>query len=408
MTIILSLLALLVLLSVSLVFWLLQRNQKLQAQLNESKTSEAVLRSSLENEQKLLVDAKAQMVDSFKSLAATALEGNNRQFLELAKSVLSKESELAKGDLEKRQQAIDSLLTPLHTTLSQYQSQTQQMERERQKSYLNVETELRRVIETGLELNAQTAALKDALKRPHVRGRWGEVQLKNCIELSGMSEFCDVSFQDQSETAEGAALRPDMTVRMPGGRLVVVDAKTPLDAFLMSLESTSEEKRAIEMARHGVIVKEHVKKLSLRAYHEHLKESPDFTVMFLPNESFLYAALETQSDLVEFALQKKILIATPPTLIGLLKVIRYGWNEARMAQNAMKISEAGTELHKRLVDFVEAFDDMGHHLDKARDAFETGRKRLHSRVIVQAKRMEVLGAKSSKELPESEDLLEIS
>jgi DNA recombination protein RmuC len=189
-----------------------------------------------------------------------------------------------------------------------------------------------------------------------------------------------------------------MVVRMPGGRSVIVDAKTPIDAFLNSLEATTDEKRAAEMARHGRHVKEHVKRLSTRAYSEAVGESADFTVLFLPNESFLYAALEVEADIVEFALQKKVLIATPPTLIGLLKVIRYGWNEQKMAENAQRISEMGQELHKRICDFVETYVAVGKHLDKAREEFEKGRGRLESRLLVQARRFEALGAKSNKTL----------
>ena len=353
------------------------------------------LGAALDQQKQMLDQAEQKFMDSFKSLAATALEGNNRQFLELAKSVLSRANESAKGDLEKRQIAIDSLLKPLQETLTRYEKQAIEMERERQKSYTTVENELKRVIETGDKLSAQTTALKDALKRPHVRGRWGEVQLKNCIELAAMSEHCDVSFQDQNNSDEGRLI-PDMVVRMPGGRVVVVDAKTPLDAFLSSLDATTDEQRTMHMSRHGAAVKDHVQKLSQKAYHDHLEGSADFTVMFLPNESFLYAALESHPDLIEYALEKRILVATPPTLIGLLKVIRYGWREERLAENAMAICEAGKEMHKRIADFLEAFESVGKHLTKAQEQFEAGRYRLHSRVLVQAKRMEALGAKSNK------------
>ncbi len=319
-----------------------------------------------------------RMQDTFKGIASSALESSMGQFFNLAQSTFA----------------------PMNEALNQYQQQLSVLEKERARSYQSIDSELKRVTEAQLLLSKETGALKDALKRPHVRGRWGEVQLRNCIELAGMSEHADVSFQDFTSDDEGARHIPDMIVRMPGGRRVIVDAKTPIDAFLNSLEATTEEMRRAEMARHGKHVKEHVKKLSTRAYSEAIKESADFTVLFLPNESFLYAALEAEPDIVEFALQKKVLITTPPTLIGLLKVIRYGWNEQKLAENAMKISEAGTELHKRLVDFVDAFMNVGKHLDKARDEFEKGKSRLESRVLVQARRFEALGAKSSKTLIE--------
>lgn len=290
-----------------------------------------------------------------------------------------------------------NLLQPIKHSLAAYQDQLKQLEEERKKSYFHVESELKRVIEANESLAKETSALKNALKRPHVRGRWGEVQLRNCMELAGMSEHSDFTLQHLHSDEDQRHI-PDLTVRMPGGRLIVVDAKTPIDAFISALEASEESERQAELIRHGKHVKEHVKKLSSRAYSDVIKDSPDFTVMFLPNESFLYAALETQADLMEYALQKKILIATPPTLIGLLKVIRYGWNEERLAENASKICEAGSELHKRLCDFVDAYANVGKHLDKAKSEYDTGLTRLQSRVLVQAEKLEKLGAKSTKDL----------
>lgn len=324
------------------------------------------------------------ILNRVESMAASALKGNAETFLNLAKSNLEQTSEVSKLEMEK-------LLNPVKESL-------EKLEAERKKSYTSVEIELKKIAEMGSTLNRETRALKDALKRPHVRGRWGEVQLKNCIELAGMSEFADVSYQDVTSDSEGKLHIPDMTVRMPGGRVIVVDAKTPLEAFISALEAQEESVRITEFARHGQQVKDHVKKLSSRAYTDALKNSADFTVMFLPNESFLYAALESQPDLMEFALQKKVLIATPPTLIGLLKVIRFGWNEEKLAENASRISEVGAELHKRLCDFTDAFINIGKHLDKAKSEYESGKTRLQSRVIKQAEKLEKLGTKSHKSL----------
>lgn len=349
-----------------------------------------------------LAQAEAQkqgdelVVERFRSIATQALEGNNQQFLHLAKSVLEKETTVAKSEMEKSRLEIRHVVEPLQKKLTDYEAQLQQIEKERQKSYTQVELELKRVAEMSASLGRETSALKNALKRPHVRGRWGEVQLKNCVELAGMSEYADITFQDNTSLSDGQRLIPDMTVRMPGGRIIVVDAKTPIDAFILSLEATDDETRATELARHGKHVKEHIKMLATKAYSEHLKNSADFTVMFLPNESFLYAALETDPEIMEFAIQKKILIATPPTLIGLLKVIRYGWSEEKLAENAQKISEVGMELHKRLADFVDAFVGIGKHLEKARSEYDTGLTRLQSRVLPQAQKLEELGVKSNK------------
>ena len=368
--------------------------------LSRAETQAENLKDSLEAERKLLETAEERLKDTFKSLASSALEGSSKQFLDLAKSQLNRESEVAKKELEKTEQSIENLVKPLSQVLEKYHGHVDSIEKQRQKSYFNIESELKKVIENTAMLSSETIALKNALKKPHVRGRWGEVQLKNCVELAGMSEFADVTFQDTTSDTEGRLHIPDMTVRMPGGRLIVVDSKTPIDAFLSSLEATTEEERTAEMARHGRHVKDHVKKLSSRAYTDALENSPDFTVMFLPNESFLYAALESEPDLMEYALQKKVLITTPPTLIGLLKVIRFGWNEEKLAENAIKISEAGTELHKRLVEFVEGYVAVGKSLEKAKAEYDKGLNRLERRLVSKAREMEQMGIKSSKDLPE--------
>ncbi len=329
------------------------------------------------------------------------------QFLDLAKSVLDKEKMSSSHDLEKRQKAVDDLVKPLSETLQKYQTHIGELEKERQKSYHKVEGELERIALTNRELMQATSALKDSLKKPHVRGRWGEMQLKNCIELSGMSEYADVVFQDVQTDLDGQRLIPDMTVKMPGGRLVLVDAKTPIDAFLAYLDAPTEEMRKLEWIRHGKHIKDHINKLSLKDYSTRFANSADFTVMFLPNESFLYAALESQPDLIEFAMAKKILVATPPTFIGLLKVISFGWNEEKLARNAQQISEVGIELHKRVADFVEGFVHLGDCLTKAKDEYDAAKTRLNSRVLTQARKLEKLGTKSAKEIAIREDISSI-
>lgn len=371
---------------------LLQEKTRLSAEVEASK-------EHLRREREYIEVSKKELENSFQSLAARALEGNNRQFVELAKSYLAKESESAKGDLAQRQQAIAELIRPLEEKLKSYAEHVRHLEQERQKSYTTVEGELKRVIEASVKLTEETQGLKNALKKPHVRGRWGEVQLKTCLDLAGMSEYSDFDLQD-SFSEDDKTLRPDLTVRMPGGRLVIVDAKTPIDAFLASLEAQTEAERAEHMARHGQQVREHVRKLSTKAYNEHFKDAADFTVMFLPNESFLYAALESQPDLVEYALERKILVATPPTFIGLLKVVRFGWNEEKLAQNAQLVWEAAQELHKRVADFTEGYEKVGISLKRALKEYEQGRGRISSRIAAQGRKLEALGVKSSKELPE--------
>jgi DNA recombination protein RmuC len=353
---------------------------------------------SLEETATAQAQVKTELSESFKGLAASALEASMGQFLNLAQSTFQQANEMHKLDSDQRHKAMDSLIKPVTESLVKYQEQIQMLEKDRARAFQMIDQELKKVSEAHLYLTKETTALKDALKRPHVRGRWGEVQLRNCVELAGMSEYADVSFQNSTTDEEGGRHIPDMIVRMPGGRNVIVDSKTPIDAFLNSLDAPTEELRRTEIARHGRHVKEHVKKLSTRAYTEVIKDTADFTVLFLPNESFLYAALEAEPDVVEFALQKKVLIATPPTLIGLLKVIRFGWSEQKLAENAHRISEMGQELHKRICDFADTYENVGKHLNKAKDEYDKGRTRLESRLLVQARRFESLGAKSNKTL----------
>ena len=340
---------------------------------------------------------KEELEKSFAHAANEALKGSNQEFLKMAELTLSQHQQKANHQLENKRNEISQVVDPLKETLGQFYKEVTTMEKERQRSYALVENEIKKMVEVSTSLSSETRALTNALKKPNVRGRWGEIQLKNCVELAGMSEFSDFTMQKANDI-NGKVLIPDMVVKMPTGRIVVVDAKTPLDAFLESLETSDESKRREYMVNHGKQVREHVVKLSRKSYGEQFEQSADFTIMFLPNESFLYAALETQADLVEFALDKQILIATPPTFVGLLKVVRHGWNEERLNKNAQEISKIGIELHKRVGDFMDAYLDIGISLDKAHEQYELGLKRLNSRVIPQAKKMEKLGAKSHKEL----------
>jgi DNA recombination protein RmuC len=402
-TIIVSLCILLIISFSAIVYLWREREKTLRENLvlqTEAASTREKLRS-LEETASAQAQVKTELSESFKGLAASALEASMGQFLNLAQSTFQQANEMHKLDSDQRHKAMDSLIKPVTESLVKYQEQIQMLEKDRARAFQMIDQELKKVSEAHLYLTKETTALKDALKRPHVRGRWGEVQLRNCVELAGMSEYADVSFQNSTTDEEGGRHIPDMIVRMPGGRNVIVDSKTPIDAFLNSLEAPTEELRRTEIARHGRHVKEHVKKLSTRAYTEVIKDTADFTVLFLPNESFLYAALEAEPDVVEFALQKKVLIATPPTLIGLLKVIRFGWSEQKLAENAHRISEMGQELHKRICDFADTYESVGKHLNKAKDEYDKGRTRLESRLLVQARRFESLGAKSNKTLLEA-------
>ncbi len=376
---------------ISTIFWVLSAKKA-----NHSSEQTGLLTTQikqLEAEKASLLTAQSNKKDieeSFKGAAQLAFESTSEKLFRMAQSGLE-------GQLTQGQKSFEQLLQPLKENLKHYQELSQGFEKDRQKVFGSLESQIKKVAEATYSLSHETTALTSALKKPNVRGRWGELQLKNCIELAGMSEYSDVSFQDQYREEGSNTLIPDMTVKMPGGRQVIVDAKTPLDAFLSSLEATNDLEKKQNLERHGKHLKDHVKKLSAKDYGKNIPNSADFTVMFLPNESFLYAALETQPDIVEFALQKKVLIATPPTFIGLLKVIGFGWNEEKLAQNAQKISEVGIELHKRMSDFLEAYEKVGLNLDKAQKQYDMGLQRIKSRILPQATKLETLGAKSKKD-----------
>lgn len=388
---------LLALLFVSLLLLAITGKKLLQA-ISE-KNQLAIENTQLKESSLLQSKAKDSLESQFKLLSQEALENSQSKFFELAKSFFERESAQNTKDSKHREESITKLLNPLEEQLKVYQKALHEMEKHQESKYTNIDKELKNVAQTAVQLSQETSNLKTALKRPHIRGRWGEVQLKNCVEMSGMSEYCDFSLQDYKSSDE-KRLIPDMTVKMPGGHIVIVDAKTPIDAFLDYIEAKDEETKSAQLQRHSKHLKEHIKQLSSKQYHSHFEESADFTVMFLPNESFLYAALEVEPEIINFALDRKVLITTPPTFVGLLKVILHGWNEEKLTKNAQLISEVGTELHKRICDFTDAYSNVGKFLDKAKLEFDVSNTRLESRVIKQALKLEKLGAKSHKELPQ--------
>ena len=267
------------------------------------------------------------------------------------------------------------------------------MEETRASAFGKIEEQLRQSVTSAAEVARQAGALKDALKRPNVRGRWGEVQLKICVELAGMEEHCDVEFQETSLSAEDEALRPDMIVRMPGGRKIA-DSKTPMVHFLSYLDASTDEDRQTALVNHGRSVRKHVGDLAKTDYMQRLAESPDFVVMFLPNESFLAMALEKEPALMEEALKKKVLVATPGTLIGLLKVVQFGWSEQKIAQNAQRIADEGSKLNGEIVTFLTDFAKLSLALDTVNEAFGSSRRRVENQIARASLNLTDLGAKN--------------
>ncbi len=364
---------------------------RLQTRLHEQEKSFA-------EKAKTLTEAEQKLTDVFKSLSSEALRANNASFLELAKENLSKHQSEAKTDLEARQKAIDALVNPLLKSLERVDQTTQNLEKERLTAYTNLLKEVQTLQSTGLKLQTETGHLVNALKAPQVRGRWGEMTLQRVAELAGMVEHCDFYQQEQKNSDDGA-LRPDMIVRLPGGKSIVVDAKTPLAAYIQALEATSEDDRTRFLQDHARQLQTHIRQLGQKNYWEQFEATPDFVVMFIPGESFLHAALQQNPGLIEEGIQKSVFLASPTTLITLLKSVSFGWRQEQLTQNAAEICAHGKDLYERLASLAKHFDDLGRALKNSSTAYNNAVGALELRVLPQARKFEGLGIKPKDGIP---------
>ncbi|CAN5300446.1 DNA recombination protein RmuC [soil metagenome] len=360
------------------------RVMALEAQLDQERKT---------NAEKLAVldEAQTRFSDAFKALSAEALRHNNTSFLELAKSTLEKTQEHAKGDLAQRHSAIDALVKPMRESLDKVDAKIHDLETARTGAYEALRTQVQSLVETQSHLRSETGNLVRALRAPAVRGRWGEIQLRRVVELAGMVAHCDFVEQPTLHTEEGR-LRPDLIVHPPGGKTIVVDAKTPLNAYLEALEAPDDETRLRLLDQHAAQVRSHIEKLSRKAYTEQLESAPDFVVLFLPGEVFFSAALERDPTLIEYGADKKIILATPTTLIGLLMAVCYGWQQEKLAHNAREISQLGGELYKRFADMSVHFGRLGKSLNSSVEAFNKAAGNIETRVLVTARKFKELGA----------------
>lgn len=352
----------------------------------------------VDEERRLLAEAEKTLHDSFRALSGEALKSNNQAFLELARQTFESTLVQVRGEIGKQGVALDALVKPLTVSLGKVDENLRAMESVRQKAFGGLEQQLRSVTETQDALRRETGNLVTALRAPQVRGRWGELTLRRVVELAGLSDHCDFTEQVSSSSEDGR-FRPDMIVHLPGGRDIVVDAKTSLSAYLEAIEAGSDEQRKDALKRHAQQLRKHMNSLAGKAYWDQFHAAPEFVVMFIPGESFFAAAVDQEPTIIEDGMANRVVLATPTTLVALLRAVSFGWRQELLAENAQRISESGRELYERVGVFVEHFQKLGKSVENTTRDYNAVLGSLESRVLPSARRLKELGASSNEELP---------
>jgi len=376
---------------------------------NHAKTKEALARleaqhaaelKSAEEKLALLEQARAQLKESFQALSSEALSRNNESFLNLAKSTLEKYQEGAKGDLEKRQEAIHQTVEPVGLALKAFNERVEKIEERRTQTDASLKQQLQQLAESQVQLSRTTGSLVQALRAPQVRGQWGEMQLRRTVEMAGMINRVDFLEQASVDSADGQRQRPDMLINLPNGRQVVVDSKVPLAAYLDALQSDNPDVQKERMIAHARHIRDHIKGLSAKSYWTQFDNAPEFVVLFIPNETIFSAALEQDPMLIEQGVNNQVILATPTTLIALLKAIAFGWQQEAIAREAKEIAALGKELYERIGVVTGHFAKVGKSLDQTVSHYNKAISSVESRLLVTARKFEALDSAAPDPLPE--------